>query len=245
MGSMNRLRKSGSTIFWAFPALMLTYILFLSDLGDIFDGVIRRNAYLAGMDRIMSSVNNLQVIALIAAALLVSCALAFQAGASPRRYLRFVPLGLVLIPVVLLLFSWRCIFGVASGEACVGPAGSGGWGNLVFPPLLLGLMVTAYAVSTSEIGGGVLRVSLALLALVAVGMVIEWIDAVAWGAAAWSVDQATVARLATSYGRSLWPGDWHITLLMGLALMTVCILLVIRAAWRSLPAFWEKPATAN
>lgn len=245
MEGLKRLRNSNSTIFWAFPAIMLVYIFFLSDLNDVFDGVIRRNPYLAGMDRMMSSLNNLQLIALMAAALLVSGAVAFQAGASTHRCLKLMPLGMLLVPIVLLFFSWQCVFGVAAGEVCAGPTGSGGWGNLVFPPLLLGLFVTAFAVSRGQVGARVLRVSLALLCLVAVAMMLEWIDALAWGAAAWHVDQAAVSRLANSYGRALWPGDWHIVLVLGLGLMTLCIALVIRAMWHSVPDLFRRSTTAD
>ena len=44
--------KKISAIFWAFPALMFIYIVFLSDLGDIFDTTIRHSHFLNGMDQV-------------------------------------------------------------------------------------------------------------------------------------------------------------------------------------------------
>ena len=246
MESVKRLRRSNSTIFWTFPAIMVSYIIFLSSLGDVFDGVIRHNPFLAEIDKLLSGTFNVQVIALIAAVLLAAGALAFQAGASSNRFLRFVPLGCVMIPIVTLLLFWKCAFGVVAGEACSGPSFSGGWGNLVYPPFLLSLLVVAFAVSRSEVSERVQRMTLLPLGIVALGMVLQMVDALAWGIAAWPTDQSTVTKLALAYDRQLWPGDWHIWLVLGLVLVTFFGVLAIEAVWRGLAALLGKqnPAVA-
>jgi hypothetical protein len=45
--------------------------------------------------------------------------------------------------------------------------------------------------------------------------------------------------------RTLWPGDGHIVLVLGLGFVTLCIALVIRAVWRSIPDFFQRSITAS
>ena len=239
MDSVTRLRSSNSTILWAFPVMMLSYFIFLSDLGDFLDGMIRQgmlrqNLVFSGIGGAMSKVSNIQLIALLAAALLLAGAVAFQAGASSLRYLKFVPLACVLIPTGILLFFWNCAFGFAAGEACSGPAFAGGWGRLAYPPLLLSFLVVAFAVARSQPSGRVLKIAAPLLGLVALGMALQMVEAVGWGLVAWHVDQSMVIQIAHSSNTKLWPGDWHIWLVLGLALVVLCGGMAIRATWRGL-----------
>ena len=239
MDSVKRLRGSNSTILWAFPVMMLSYIMFLSDLGDFLDGMIRQgmirqNPVLSGIGGAVSTVSNIQLIALLAAALLLAGAVAFQTGASSLRYLKFVPLACVLIPTGVLLFFWNCVFGFAAGEACSGPAFAGGWGRLAYPPLLLSFLVVAFAVARSQPSGRVLKIAVPLLGLVALGMALQMVEAVGWGLVAWHVDQSMVIQIAHSSNTKLWPGDWHIWLVLGLALGVLCGGMAIRATWRGL-----------
>ena len=227
--------KKISAIFWAFPALMSIYIVFLSDLGDIFDYTIRHSHFLNGMDQVLSIVFNIQFIALIMAALLVSGALAFQAGASSHRFLKYIPLVFLLIPIITLLFSWKCVFGLVSSAVCSGPSilPPVGWGNLVIPPFLLGLLVLALAVSRSRISTPVLRLALVPLGVVTLGMFFQLTDVLSWGIAAWPTTQARASYLAYGYDRQLWPGDWHIWLALGLALLLFVVGFSVRAVWLS------------
>jgi hypothetical protein len=239
MDSVKRLRSSNSTILWAFPAMMLSFFIFLSDLGDFFDGMIRQgmirqNPVLSGIGGAMSTVSNIQLIALLAAALLLAGAVAFQPGASSLRCLKFVPLACVLIPTGVLLFFWKCAFGFAAGEACSGPAFAGGWVYLVYPPLLLSFLVVAFAVARSQPSGRVLKIAVPLLGVVALGMALQMVEAVGWGLVAWHVDQSMVIQIAHSYNTKLWPGDWHIWFVSGLALVVLFGVLALWATWRGL-----------
>jgi hypothetical protein len=234
MDSVKRLRSSNSTIFWAFPAMMLTYFMFLDDLGDFFDGLIRQNPVLSGLGRAMSAVSDIQIIALLAAALLLAGAVAFQAGASSLRYLKFVPLACVLIPAGVLLFNWKCAFGFAAGEACSGLQLAGGWGNPVYPPVLLSFLVVAFAVARSQPSGRVLKISVPLLGVVALGMALQMVEAVGWGLVAWHVDQSMVIQIAHSSNTKLWPGDWQIWFVFGLVLVVLCGVVALWATWRGL-----------
>lgn len=90
MERVMQLRRSNSTILWAFPAFTFSYIIFLSNLNalsNVLSVPIRQNSIFIQANDTLLAISNIQEIALIAAMLLVSVALVFQAGASMHRYL--------------------------------------------------------------------------------------------------------------------------------------------------------------
>ena len=239
------LRRSNSTIFWIVPASALSYILFLNQFNDVFHGVCQHYQWLYVVDQTLSRLGNLQTVALIAAALVLAGALALQKSGPRRQLLAYVPLACVLVPVGLLGAFWKDLFGFAPIEACRGPAMSRGWDILFTLALLLSSLVLALAVARGEINDRAQRVALVPLGLVALGMALQVVETLAWAIAAIVIDpsdETVVSQFARVLDRQQWPGDWHIWLVVGLALTVLLAGLAVRAVWRGVPALRRRPA---
>ncbi len=222
MENIQRLRRSNSRIILAFMAMLLSYIIFLSDLSDVFDGVIRQNAFTSFINNLLSGLNDFQLVAILAMLLLVSAAIAFQKGASSHRYLKYIPLALVLFPTFFAFFYFGCRF--LPGEGC-----HVSWGNYVFLPLLLCVPVVSLVMFKSSISSKVLKISMLPLVFVTFGMLIEALQTFNWGILVWGTDPQTVALLAMQHGLRLWPGDYHIWLVIGLVLVVLFVGIAIAA----------------
>jgi hypothetical protein len=232
MESVKRLRSSNSTILWTFTAFILGYSLFLGDLSDVLKHVTGHQPVLVAMNSVWNSLASLQAPIVLVVALFVSGTLALRPNMGPYWFLKFVPLGLVLIPAVTLLVFWKCI----SGGACFAislPA---------YLALMLSLPVLAFAVYRGEVSERVQRIALVPLGLVALSMGFQMVYTLAWGIVAWPTSQGTVATLALAHHVTLWPGDWHIWAVVGLALVALFGIMAIRATWRGLFTFFEKQA---
>lgn len=70
-------------------------------------------------------------------------------------------------------------------------------------------------------------------------MVVEWVETMTWEIAAWSTDHQTVVGLAKMVDRSLWPGDYHIWWVIGLALKTFFAGYGVFALIRGLPVLFK------
>ena len=230
-----RLRRSSGTIILAFMAMLLSYVILLSSLGDIFDWTIRHNPFTNFLNGILSNMMDGQLAALLIALLLVAWALAFQKGATHSRYLKYIPLLLVLFPTVMSGFYFGCrIFGKVVCHLDFG------WGNYIYLSLILIVPLVAIILFRSEISRGILKTAWVATALIVLGMLIQMALVLTWGALAWSMDQKKVLTLAYGYDRSLLPGDYHIWLGLGLALVLLFGGMAIAALVHGLPAWWGR-----
>jgi len=132
MDTSKRLRISIGIISLAFIGMLLSYVIFLSDLGDIFDWTIRHNPFTAFLNGILSNVMDFQLVALLIALLLVTAGFAFKKGPTISKYVRLIPLILTLFPTVMAGFYYGCL--LFPRIICHLDFG---WGNFIFPPLLL------------------------------------------------------------------------------------------------------------
>jgi len=232
MDNSKRLRRSNSIIFVAFIAMLLSYVVFLSSLGDIFDGTICHNPFTNYLNSILSNLMDGQLVALLVALLLVTSALAFQKGVTASKYLKFIPLILVLFPTVMAGFYFGCrIFPKLIYQLDFG------WGNLIFPPLLLIVPLFALIQFRTKISLGIGKVSWLVLAVLVLIMLVQMVETLVWGILAWSTSQPEVVRMAYGYDRTLMPGDYHIWLGLGLTMVVLFGGLAIVAWLDGLPAW--------
>jgi hypothetical protein len=240
MDTFKRLRRSTGIIFVAFIAMLLSYVLFLSDLGDIFDWITRHNPFTNFLNGILSNMMDLQLAALLVALLLVASALAFQKGATSSKILRFLPLVLVLFPTVMAGFYYGCrLFPEVVCHLDFG------WGNYIYPPLLVIVPFVAIMLFKSTVSRRVLKVAWVAVACIVLGMLVQMALVLTWGVLAWGTSQQEVAWLAYGYDRSLMPGDYHIWLGAGLALVLLCGGAAIAALVQGMPAMWTKNKSAR
>jgi len=234
MEAFKRFRRSTSIIFLAFIAMLLSYVLFLSSMGDIFDDTIRNNPFTAFINNNLSGMMDMQLMALLIALLLVTSALAFQREATASKYLKYIPLILVLFPTVMAGFYFGCRF--FPKVVCHLDFG---WGNYIFPPLILIVPFVVIVLSRSKPSLGILKIAWVALAFIALSMLVQMTLVVAWGILVWNTSQTEVARLAQGYDLSLMPGDYHIWLGSGLALVILFGGMAIAALIHGMPAWWS------
>ena len=235
MDAFKRLSRSTGIIFIAFIAMLLSYVIFLSNLGDIFDWIIRHNPFSNFLNGILSNLMDLQLVALLIALLLVASALAFQKGVVSSRILKFIPLILVLFPTVMAGFYYGCRF--FPREICHFDFG---WGNFIYPSLLLIVPFVAIILFRSSVSRGILKIAWLALTFIVLGMIIQMALVLTWGILAWNTSQSGVVRLAQGYDRSLMPGDFHIWLGLGLALVVLFGGTAIAALIHGMPAWWAR-----
>jgi hypothetical protein len=235
MDTIKRLGRSTGIILLAFIAMLLSYVIFLSNLGDIFDWTIRHNPFTGFINRHLSGLMDLQLAALLIALLLVTSAFAFQKGSTSSKYWKLFPLILVLIPTVNAGFYFGCVY-----YPHVTCRFDWGWGNLVYIPLILIVPLTAIVLFKNQINQRILKITWLALAIIVAGIVILMVETFTWGILAWSTSQQTVIRLAQGYDRSLMPGDYHIWLGIGLALVVFFGGTAIAALIHGMPAWWAR-----
>ncbi len=214
MNIFKRLGRSTGIIFLAFIAMLLSYVIFLSSLGDIFDWIIRHNPFTDFISRHISGLMDLQLAILLICMLLVSSALAFQKGSTSSKYWKFVPLILVLFSTVNAIFYFGCTY--LHGVIC---RLDWGWGNLIYLSLIFIAPLNAIVLFTNHINQRILKITWVAQIVIVLGMVILVVETLAWGILAWGTSQQTVIRLAQGYDRELMPGDYHLWLGIGLALV--------------------------
>jgi hypothetical protein len=217
MDTVKRLGRSTGIIFLAFIAMLLSYVIFLSNLGDIFDWTIRHNPFTDFLNRRISGLMDIQLAVLLIVMLLVTCAFAFQKGSTSSKYWKFIPLILVSFPTVNAFLYFGCK--LSPGLTC---RFDWGWGNLVFMSLIFVVPMTAMVLFKSHINQKILKITWLALTIIVLGMLILMAETLVWGILVWGTSQQTVIRLAQGYDRSLMPGDFHIWLGIGLTLVAFC-----------------------
>jgi len=98
----------------------------------------------------------------------------------------------------------------------------------------------AFILLKSELSPGILKIAWLALAFIVPGMIIQMMLVLTWGILAWSTSQQAVVRLAWGYDSSLMPGDYHIWLGIGLALVLICGGTAIAALIYGLPVRWAR-----
>jgi hypothetical protein len=230
MDNAKRLRNSTSMILFTFIAFVLTYIIFLSDFGDIFDGV-PPNAFQAALNGIENRVFNFPIYTILITILILAFALVFTAKTTTQRALRWIPLVLEFFTaVIFLVHTGNCAH--PTPESC-----PNNYGAIVLALFFLSTLVAAIFVWRSEISQTILRITLIPLTLVSLGMLVVVIQEIDWAVSVWGYDQAVVQQMAKLADQTLWMGgDWHIGFLVGVIVMTFFGILSIWSLIVSLPA---------
>ena len=246
MDIFKRMGRSTGTIFLAFMAMLLSYVIFLSSLGDIFDWTIRHNSFTDFMSRHVSGLMDLQLATLLIAMLLVTSAFAFQKGSTSSKIWKFIPFILVLFPIVNAIFYFGCTY--LHGAIC---RLDWGWGNLIYLSLIFIVPLIAIVLFKNQINPRILKISWLALAVVVFGMLVLIAETLTWGILVWSTSQQMVIRLAQGYDRELLPGDYHIWLGIGLVLVVffggaaVAALIHGMPAWRTRNERLQPPENAR
>ncbi len=210
MDNAKRLRNTASMILFTFIAFVLSYIIFLSNFGDIFD-TVPPTAFQAALYDIEKPVHNLPVYVILITILILAFAMVFNAKTTTQRALRGIPLVLGLITAVFfLVYTGDCAH--PTPESC-----PNSYGAIALALFFLSNLVVAIFVWRSEISQTILRITLIPLALVSLGMLAVVIQEIDWAVSVWGYDQAAVKQMAILADRTLWMGgDWHIGFLVGI-----------------------------
>ena len=240
MDRLQRLRRANSTIFWTFSGIMFSYSIFLGDLSDVFIRLFNRHPILSRLNEVINSLSSLQILIVLAVALFISIALAVSAGAPAHRFLKFVPLGCVLMPTLTLLLAATCTSGLANGGACA-PSFLYSLEGVAILVLWLSPLLLAWAISRSELSGWVQRLALAPLSVVALCMGLQMVIMLVWGVAGWPASQATVSGVALTHHIQILPGDWHIWMVIGVISEVFFGALALSAVWNGFPALFKVP----
>jgi hypothetical protein len=204
---MHRLRQTHSTIFWAFPLLVLGHLLFLDELDDVFQTWNRVHPALSAWKTVAGVLMAIGFLAFLLTGLLLACLLArqvLQTIGKGKRALLFSGVAVALSVTCLSIY-------VPMAPLC---------------PVLLLLtacpFALAFAIWRYELPLRSLRYALAPAALVVAGMMAQLLCIAVWGAAIWNVSTQTVQQMALVADRHLWPGGWwHAQLLSGLLWMAL------------------------
>jgi len=219
---MSQIRVASSTIFWAFPIFWLCWIAFLSDLSDaMLDPLSRFDPLIAFSSTLVGIGFSISLLAMVAAGVFISVAVARKTTATHATAMRFLPLGcflLVFVSYFIAIHNSRTI-------------------GLIFLCLLFAsFLMTALLLVKGSISKEISFIAFALMTITAVGMIIQLIGIALWSSSL-LIFHGTIVMMSTSAVIHSWSYSDRITLLIaGLVSMSLLTIVAVFVLVRGLLA---------